>query len=74
MRRSKPFKHKCAAFGCKSLVPYRFLMCQPHWRLVPPAVQRDVYAAWNEGVKTAAWTKAVSAAIAATTYQSELFG
>lgn len=44
--------HDCAAKGCHQLVPKHMLMCNTHWRMVPAAVQREVYAAWSSLQKT----------------------
>lgn len=73
MRRARPFKHNCAAFGCKTQVPFRWLMCEPHWAKVPAELQAAVYSAYETGVRSPAWTKAVSAAIGSVTVQAELF-
>jgi hypothetical protein len=41
--------HRCHAWGCQRVVPERLLMCGPHWRMVPPALQRRVWATYRPG-------------------------
>jgi len=41
--------HECPRKGCTRSVSDQFLMCGPDWRLVPPALQRGVYAAYKRG-------------------------
>jgi hypothetical protein len=41
--------HKCAARGCCRMVPWNMLMCKPHWRMVPKAIQSDVWAGYKSG-------------------------
>lgn len=36
--------HHCHAIGCPTPCPPEFLMCRPHWKMVPLPLQRDV---WN---------------------------
>ena len=38
-------RHPCAV--CERPIIHAFLMCGPHWRLVPPEQQLAVYRAWN---------------------------
>ena len=38
-------RHPCAL--CGRPIIHAFLMCGPHWRLVPPAEQLAVYRSWN---------------------------
>jgi hypothetical protein len=40
-------KHKCPIDGCEELLPYNILMCRGHWRLVPGAIQGQVYTWWK---------------------------
>lgn len=40
--------HRCMAVGCQHEVQGGFLMCLPHWRQVPKALQREVWEAWRE--------------------------
>lgn len=42
-------RHLCHARGCDTAVPPKLLMCGRHWRLVPKALQRAVYAAYVPG-------------------------
>lgn len=39
--------HECAVPHCGREIAASHLMCPFHWRLVPPATQREVYAAWS---------------------------
>jgi hypothetical protein len=41
--------HDCPIEGCQVAVGRRFLMCGPHWSMVPSALGRAVYAAWKDG-------------------------
>lgn len=41
--------HKCPVEGCNIRTPHHILMCSKHWRMVPPDLQRQVFAAWNRG-------------------------
>lgn len=36
-------KHFCAATGCHQVISVRFLMCWPHWKKLPRALQRDIW-------------------------------
>ena len=38
-------RHPCAV--CERPIIHAFLMCGPHWRLVPAAEQLTVYRSWN---------------------------
>jgi hypothetical protein len=66
--------HACPIPGCRyHSLPYGLLMCPDHWRLVPRALQKQVYAAWNKGRPTVDYIhvrkdaiKAVTAAQGAT--------
>jgi hypothetical protein len=67
-QRSRPVAtYGCKATGCQTLVNHPLLMCVEHWRLVPAAVQRQVWAAWRrigrEPDAREAHAKAVQAAI-----------
>src|SRR5712691_8301184 len=42
-------EHTCHATGCKVAVPPRQLMCLPHWRMVPEAARRAIWAAYRPG-------------------------
>jgi hypothetical protein len=41
--------HQCPRNGCTRTVGDAYLMCDPHWRRVPPELQRAVYAAYKRG-------------------------
>ena len=43
-----PF-HNGPVQGCRKSVHFSKLMCSGHWRLVPSDLQRQVYAAYNQG-------------------------
>lgn len=36
-------KHTCHLKNCNAVCPPRHLFCAPHWAMVPPATQREVY-------------------------------
>lgn len=63
--------HKCACDGCKKQIARRLLMCLPHWRMVPAALQRGVWTTFREWNRTGAsanrraYIEAVHRAIAA---------
>ena len=40
--------HRCHALGCRSICSKRFLMCGRHWKMVPLALQLEVYAGYAE--------------------------
>lgn len=42
-------QHTCHAEGCETVVPPRMLMCLKHWRLVPKALQADVWEHYQPG-------------------------
>jgi hypothetical protein len=49
-----PATHPCAVTlpggaPCPKLIPLDMLMDPPHWRLVPRALQREVYRTWGRG-------------------------
>ena len=44
--------HHCHARGCRVAVPARLLMCAPHWRQVPKALQSAVYRTYRPGQET----------------------
>jgi hypothetical protein len=63
-------EHHCHASGCKTRVQPRLLMCGRHWRMVPPALQDAVWAAYVRGQEirkdpTLAYLAAARAAIQA---------
>jgi hypothetical protein len=41
--------HRCPAIQCGASVRDELLMCGPHWRMVPPSLQRAVYGAYERG-------------------------
>lgn len=62
--------HLCHAKRCPVTVPPKLLMCPAHWRMVPPALQRAVWAAYVKGQEirkdpTPAYLAAAKAAIEA---------
>lgn len=46
-RRAAPVVVSCAAVGCQHSITRPLLMCMDHWRMVPKAVQRQVWAAYR---------------------------
>lgn len=44
--------HHCHAFGCKNTVSPKKLMCLKHWRMVPAAIQKAVWATYVPGQET----------------------
>ena len=63
--------HTCHARNCNTAVPRKMLMCRKHWRMVPRALQNDVWAHYQSGQEegmhtpTEDWHKAADAAIKA---------
>lgn len=41
--------HTCHAIGCSVSVPPKLLMCLKHWRMVPRALQQDVWKHYRPG-------------------------
>lgn len=41
--------HHCHAIGCTKSVPPKLLMCAPHWRAVPGALQRMIWKTYRTG-------------------------
>lgn len=41
--------HTCHALGCRAFVAPKLLMCGKHWRMVPPEIQRQVWATYRSG-------------------------
>ncbi|MBA4343251.1 MAG: hypothetical protein C0423_14030 [Methylibium sp.] len=39
--------YACAANGCQHVIEAPMLMCVEHWRLVPAALKREVWAWWR---------------------------
>jgi hypothetical protein len=61
-------EHHCHAKDCHTNVPPKMLMCLKHWRMVPKALQEDVWDAYEEGQEirkdpTTAYLRAARAAI-----------
>lgn len=58
--------HPCPVGRCVVLVGNHQLMCRKHWKLVPPATQREVYRSWDdgEGAGTVEHKQAMNTAIA----------
>jgi len=44
-------KHRCAARQCRAMILPKFLMCYSHWRMVPMALQQDVWRTYFSGVR-----------------------
>jgi len=42
-------RHLCHARQCQTAVPPKRLMCLKHWRMVPRALQRRVWALYRPG-------------------------
>jgi len=62
--------HHCHARNCTTAVPPEKLMCLRHWRMVPKAIQREVWKHYRPGQcddkkPSEAWHRAADAAIAA---------
>lgn len=62
--------HLCHARGCRTPVPPKMLMCKRHWRMVPPELQRAVWANYRPGQcddkrPSQEWMAAANAAIVA---------
>jgi hypothetical protein len=41
--------HTCHAYGCSRVVAPALLMCGRHWRMVPAALQREVWRHYRPG-------------------------
>ena len=64
--------HTCPAAPCARQVPDKWLMCPPHWAMVPAAFKAPVYSALrNHGVGSAQLRAAHRAAIDAVNLQLE---
>ena len=58
--------HQCALVGCDNwLSTGAMLMCYEHWRLVPKALQVELYQHWHRGNPTSSYREVRKAAIAA---------
>lgn len=49
MPNPKDLPHLCHARGCKRAVPRRMFMCAEHWAMVPPHLQRTIWATYRPG-------------------------
>lgn len=72
MRPIDALKVDCRANGCRQQIPRDLLMCPAHWQMVPPDVQRAVWAAHQRGqaiggpvAPSIAWYAAAAAAVEA---------
>jgi hypothetical protein len=61
--------HRCPVGDCPAPVPRERLMCQTHWRLVPPRLKRELRATWRggKGAGSRAHRKTMRACIEAVT-------
>ncbi len=62
--------HHCHARNCETRCPPEYLMCPKHWRMVPIALQREVWKHYRPGQcddmrPSREWHVAADAAIAA---------
>lgn len=48
--------HHCHALGCKRSCPPAWLMCKPHWHMVPPELQTEVYRTVKLRGRSVDWT------------------
>lgn len=60
--------HHCHAFGCSTQCAPKYLMCQKHWRMVSPELQRAVWEHYRPGQEedkepSPEWHAAADAAI-----------
>lgn len=39
--------HACSVGPCDEACPDKNIMCRPHWKMVPPDLQRDVWRAFH---------------------------
>jgi hypothetical protein len=42
-------EHTCHATACNTPVPEKLFMCPRHWRMLPKAMQREVWSAYVAG-------------------------
>lgn len=45
----KKREHSCHAAGCNLEIPPRHLMCMNHWRMVPKALQDEIWKHYRAG-------------------------
>ena len=58
--------HHCHALECKRACPPEYLMCGSHWRMVPQALQSDVWKTFRQrkgGPPTLEWCIAADKAV-----------
>lgn len=60
--------HRCHATGCLRRVPAECLFCRDHWRMVPGAIRKGVWATYRPGQcddmkPSREWHEAADAAI-----------
>ena len=60
----KKLTHSCRVAACPRQVPVHLLMCISHWRMVPAAVQREVWTAYRGRDAGPAAFQAYEAAVA----------
>lgn len=53
-------RHRCRAIECKTLVPFGYLMCAFHWRLVPAEVKTIWRTTYFLEERTPGWREAAS--------------
>lgn len=41
--------HFCHAVDCNERIPHKFLMCGPHWYMVPAVLRRQIWRAYTPG-------------------------
>lgn len=52
-------KHKCPIDGCTRMLNREYLMCGPHWHMLPKDLQGRVYALWGLAVAQVLWARGV---------------
>lgn len=65
--------HRCPAGRCPREITDDYLMCPAHWRLVPLAIQRAVYAAYD-GPSSVGTPALLAAQVAAVRAVNRLLG
>lgn len=43
------YVHTCHATNCNQRVPPKMFMCLHHWRMIPPVMQKRIWAAYRPG-------------------------
>ena len=56
--------HQCPIRGCRRWVGAEFVMCGPHWKLVAPQMQANVYRHYRQDFGSDAYFAARGEAIA----------